>query len=116
MSTLELHSALAVLGALPELTLNVLLRPVLAVHLVHVSAGARVRLAPQHVEIRLPHDLLRLGIRHRALLPVLGAAPPRLARVLLRPPVVDDAAAVQTQPLLVGLPAENVLVGAANDH
>src|SRR5262249_56929975 len=102
-------------GAVPEVALDVLLAQALAEHLVHVASAARVGLPAEDRDVGATDDLLGLLAGPGVLLAVLGARPQRLADLLLGPAVVDDAAAVETEPRRVGLAVEDVLVGAADD-
>src|SRR5436309_11631019 len=104
-----------VLGTLPQLALDVLLRPVVA-HDVHdVRLGDLIDIAVQHAAIGAADDLFRLRARHRSPVAILRAVSQGVAHLLLAPAVVDDPAAVLAQARVIGIAAEDILVSAADD-
>ena len=100
------------LGTLPKFALDVLLRPVVAQDVVDVARAAGVRLALQHRKIRATDRLDRLRPQ---LVPVLGAVPQRFPHLRLGPAIVDDPAAVLAQAVLIGIPAQHVLIRATDN-
>src|SRR5690349_9712070 len=100
--------ALAVLGTLAQLALDVLLRPVVAHDAIDARLAGRIGCALRHREVRVADDLLRPRAGHGVLLAELRAPPQVFAHLRLGPAVVDDPAAVGAHPRRVGIAAEDV--------
>src|SRR5262245_36618271 len=104
-----------ILVALAQFALHVLLRPVIAHDLVDVALAPGIRLPLEHLEIRAPDDLLRLGHRHTALRAELGTVPQRFADAIFRPAVVEHVVSIEQKSLRIGFAIEELEVRAAND-
>src|SRR5258705_7337840 len=64
-TSLSTRMLLPVFRAVPQLVFELLLRPPIVQHAIDPARARRIRLAPEHIQVRGSHDRLGLITRHR---------------------------------------------------